>query len=279
MLLTLEAEQMGLLLENKVALVTGAGAGIGRGIARAFASEGASVVVAELNCKSGEQVALELAALGGRGQFVHLDVMDVNSVRDAVEQTINRWGTIDILVNNAYPTMAYPPARLDSISEERLQSSMTAGFFSVATAMQCAFATMKDNCYGRIINICSLNGVNAHKYTADYNSAKEAVRAYTRTAAAEWAPFGITANIICPGAATTPFQFLAELNPKMAEDLRSSNPMGRMGDPEKDIAPVAVFLASEMSTYMTGNTLYVDGGGHINGVPWDPAIGLDTSSP
>ena len=130
---------------------------------------------------------------------------------------------------------------------------------------------MKAAAYGRIINICSLNGVNAHKYTADYNSAKEAVRAYTRTAAVEWAPHGITANIICPGAVTTPFQTLMAINPQMAAEVGKLNPMGYMGDPETDIGPVALFLASDMSRYLTGNTLFADGGGHINGVPWAPA--------
>ncbi|MEM9257177.1 MAG: SDR family oxidoreductase, partial [Pseudomonadota bacterium] len=176
------------------------------------------------------------------------------------------------LVNNAYPTMTHRPASVEAIDQQRLSDSMAAGFFAVTTAMQAAFPTMKQNRYGRIINLCSLNGVNAHKFTADYNAAKEAVRAYTRTAAVEWAPHGITANIICPGAATTPFKALAAFMPDMADELTKANPMGYLGDAEKDIAPVAVFLASDMSAYMTGNTLFVDGGGHINGVPWSPQI-------
>ncbi|MEH6569104.1 MAG: SDR family oxidoreductase [Halioglobus sp.] len=260
------------LLKDKVALVTGAGAGIGRGIARAFAAQGAKVVVAEFNAETGQQTAQELAALGGEGLYVATDIMDLATVSAAVQQCIAHWGRIDILVNNAYPTMAYPPAAIESIDHQRLHAAMTAGFFAVSASMQAAFSPMVDNGYGRIINICSLNGVNAHKYTAEYNAAKEAVRAYTRTAAVEWAPHGITANIICPGAATTPFEFLAGLAPQMAEDLKNTNPMGYMGDPEEDIAPVAVFLASDMSRYMTGNTLFVDGGGHINGVPWAPKI-------
>lgn len=260
------------LLENKIALVTGAGAGIGRGIARAFARQGAKVVVAEFDAVSGQQVAEELADLGGDGLFVPTDVMQMDSVAAAVEQTVVHWGKIDILVNNAYPTMVHGPAKIEDIEPQRLRDSMTAGFFAVTTAMQAAYPLMKENGKGRIINICSLNGVNAHKYTADYNSAKEAVRAYTRTAAVEWAVDGITANIICPGAATTPYQYFKEAAPDMAREIESSNPMGYMGDPEADIAPVAVFLASEMSRYMTGNTLYVDGGGHINGVPWSPAL-------
>lgn len=263
---------MALLLKDKVALVTGAGTGIGRGIARAFARAGARVVVAEYNEDTGAETAAELAELGGEGLFIPTDIMDVATVTAAVDATVEHWGTIDILVNNAYPTMTHRPEPLEAIDQSRLQDSMTAGFLAVSAAMKAAFPTMKQNAYGRIINICSLNGVNAHKFTADYNAAKEAVRAYTRTAAVEWAPHGITANIICPGAATTPYKTLAEFMPDMAEEINRSNPMGYMGDAERDIAPVAVFLASDMSVYMTGNTLFVDGGGHINGVPWAPPV-------
>jgi NAD(P)-dependent dehydrogenase (short-subunit alcohol dehydrogenase family) len=260
------------LLKDRVALVTGAGAGIGRGIARSFARQGATVIVAEYDESSGREVAQELAALGGGGEFIATNILELDTVEAAVKQTISKYGRLDILVNNAYPTMTFPPMRLQQVDQARMEQSMTAGFYAITTAMKAAFPAMQAAQYGRIINICSLNGVNAHKYTVDYNAAKEAVRAYTRTAAVEWAADGITANIICPGAATTPYKMLAELAPQMAADINASNPMGYMGDPEQDIGPVAVFLASDMSRYVTGNTLFADGGGHINGVPWAPTL-------
>lgn len=260
------------LLEGKVAFVTGAGGGIGRAIAKAFVTQGAKVVVAEYNTASGNEAVAEVESMGGEALFIETDINRLETVEAAVARTIEHWGQLDILVNNAYPTMSNAPARIENIDTERLQGGLTAGFLAISTAMQAAFPSMKAQQYGRIINICSLNGVNAHKYTAEYNCAKEAVRAYTRTAAVEWAREGITANIICPGAATTPFKAMAEMAPQMADDVNEGNPMGYLGDPDRDIAPVAVFLASDMSIYMTGNTLFVDGGGHINGVPWSPFV-------
>jgi NAD(P)-dependent dehydrogenase (short-subunit alcohol dehydrogenase family) len=266
-----------MLLDGRVALVTGAAAGIGRGIARCFAGAGATVAVVDIDTEAGEQVVAELESLGGGGCFLVADVLQPETVVAAVERTLERFGRLDVLVNNAYPTMRHMPAAIEDIDSNRLAEGLTAGFQSAAAAMRAGFPAMRDAGYGRIVNICSLNGINAHKYTADYNAAKEALRSYTRTAAAEWARHGITANIICPGAVTTPFEALMAFNPDMADEIARLNPMGYMGDPETDIAPVALFLASDMARYVTGNTLFADGGGHINGVPWSPEP-VDTGS-
>ena len=253
----------------RVAVVTGAGTGIGEGIARCLAREGMTVVVAELNQATGEAVASELEGLGGQGRFIHTDVTDLASVDAMMQQVLQDFGRVDVLVNNAYPTNSLPAAALEQ-DDERLERAFTAGFRAAVRTMKLAQRGMAAQRWGRIINICSLNGVNAHPMTVDYNSAKEALRAYTRTVAVEWAKDGITANVICPGAATSAYRMMEEFAPQMIGDILKLVPMGYMGDPETDIGPVAAFLASEGSRYMTGNTLFVDGGGHINGVPWRP---------
>ncbi len=121
-------------------------------------------------------------------------------------------------------------------------------------------------------NMCSLNGVNAHIGSLEYNAAKEALRALTRTAAREWAPTGVTVNALCPAAKSQAFFRAIGDYPELEAMADAANPMGRMGDPYDDIAPVAVFLASDASRYLTGNTLFVDGGSHINGVVWAPDL-------
>jgi NAD(P)-dependent dehydrogenase (short-subunit alcohol dehydrogenase family) len=138
--------------------------------------------------------------------------------------------------------------------------------------MRAALPHMRARGWGRVINICSLNGVNAHMGTLEYNAAKEALRALTRTAAREWAPYGVTVNAICPAAKSAAFMRALGNNPDIAAFADSMNPMGRIGDPYLDIAPVAVFLAGEGCRYLTGNTLFVDGGSHINGVAWTPDL-------
>jgi NAD(P)-dependent dehydrogenase (short-subunit alcohol dehydrogenase family) len=138
--------------------------------------------------------------------------------------------------------------------------------------MRAAFPIMKAQGYGRVINMGSLNGVNAHMFTVAYNASKEAMRALTRTAAVEWGPFGITCNTICPSAVSPQAKDYFAANPEMTEAILKQVPAGRFGDAEKDIGPIAVFLASEGGGYMSGNTLFADGGAQVNGVAWRPEV-------
>ena len=257
-------------LNGKVAVVTGGGDGIGRGVARRFAQAGAAVIIAEFDPAKGVATAEQIVAEGGQASFVRTDVTDRAQMEAAVDAAIDQFGSIDILVNNAYRGRGL--ARAEAMGDEWFQESFEINVFAPKWAMMRAFPHMKAKGWGRIISLCSLNGVNAHMGTADYNAGKEALRTLTRSVAREWASYGICANIICPGAASASFNEFRALQPELAADAERSNPMGRMGDPEKDIGGVALFLASEDARYITGNTLYADGGGHINGVYWVPEL-------
>lgn len=257
-------------LERRVSVVTGAGQGVGRGIARRLALEGATVVIAEINRQCGEDVADECSEIGGRGIFIHTDVLSKESVEQCIAHAIESLGTLDILVNNAYA--GRPPQRLEAKPEGDFRLAMDASFFAALWSMQAAFAAMRAQGRGRIINLCSLNGVNAHPYSADYNTSKEALRALTRSAAREWAAYGITVNAICPAAVTPAYERFRSAAPELSKRVLEQNPMGYMGDAEQDIGGVAAFLASDDARYLTGNTLFVDGGSHINGVQWAPPL-------
>ena len=258
-------------LDGRVAIVTGAGAGIGKGIARRLASEGAAVVIAEYNPEAGKTTAAEIENdFGARTLALQVDVCDKAQVEGMVRATTEAFGSADILVNNAWARRRGGRAftSVEAMSDADFEHAFRIGHMAALWAMQAVFPAMRERNWGRIINIASLNGVNAHPYTADYNAAKEALRALTRTAAREWAHHQICCNIICPAAATEAYRAFASAQPDNAAQMLRLNPMGRMGDPEADIGSVALFLASEDCRYLTGNTLFADGGSHINGVPW-----------
>jgi NAD(P)-dependent dehydrogenase (short-subunit alcohol dehydrogenase family) len=162
--------------------------------------------------------------------------------------------------------------RVELKSPESLQHGFDMTFYAAYWSMRAAFTHMKESGWGRVVNMCSLNGVNAHVGTLEYNVGKEALRTLTRTAAREWAPTGVTVNAVCPGAKSAAFRRIMSQNPDMEKMADAGNPMGRIGDPYNDIAPVVLFLSSDDSQYVTGNTLFVDGGSHINGYPWAPAL-------
>ena len=185
-------------LQGRVALVTGAGAGIGEGIARRFAEEGAQVVVAEFDEASGRAVAESVG-----GTFVACDVTVREQVEAAVGAAVAAYGSIDIVVNNAWGGGSI--SRVERKTDEALLRGMQVGYLGPFWAMTAALPHMKERGWGRVVNMCSLNGVNAHMGSLEYNAAKEALRALTRTAAREWAPTGVTVNAICPAAKSQAF--------------------------------------------------------------------------
>lgn len=257
-------------LDGRVALITGGGQGVGQGIARTFAAAGARIAIAQRGADQGEAEADFLRReFGIDALFVPADVTRPDDIPAMIAATTDRFGRLDILVNNAG---ASAPKRLEKLSDAEMSAAFDLNFMAVFRAMRAAFPVMKTQGYGRIINLGSLNGVNAHAFTADYNAAKEAVRALSRTAAVEWGGFGITVNVICPSAASPQAKDYFAANPEMLARVLDQIPVGRIGDALSDIGPIALFLASEASGFMTGNTLFADGGSHINGIAWKPAV-------
>jgi 3-oxoacyl-[acyl-carrier protein] reductase len=248
-------------LDGKVAVVTGAGKGIGRGIARRFAREGAKVVVAELDAVAGKQVASDLGELGGEGLFVQTDVSQRADIERAIAAAQQTFGGLDILVNNAIAVT--PDVLLEQKTDEMFEKTMKVGLWSVWWGMQIAFPAMKARGGGRIINFYSIDADDGSWLHGDYNTAKGGVQALTRTAGFQWARHNILVNAIAPIAASAAFEQMVADNPALAAAAPQMIPVGRMGDPEDDIAPVAVLLASEDGRYITGATIPADGGLHV----------------
>jgi NAD(P)-dependent dehydrogenase (short-subunit alcohol dehydrogenase family) len=255
-------------LEGRVAIVTGGGQGIGAGISRALAGAGARVVIAQRREQEGMEAARALGEeLGTELAFVRTDVTQREQVERMVRFAEEKFGRVDILVNNAGGSFPRP---LEEHSDDEMEASLRLNYLGPFWAMRAVYPGMKARGWGRIINIGSLNGVNALPMMAAYNASKEAVRTLSRTAAVEWGPFGINVNIIVPCAMTPACQEYFEANPAAAAAVVREIPRRRMGDPARDIGPVALFLAGDASAHVTGVTLFADGGLHINGTQWQP---------
>jgi NAD(P)-dependent dehydrogenase (short-subunit alcohol dehydrogenase family) len=248
-------------LAGKVALITGAGRGIGRAVALLFAREGAQVAVVSRTASTVDEVVETIRAAGGRAIGIPCDVMVAEQVLAAVRQTSEAFGTIDILVNNAHETRNINVSFLET-GDEMLMTHMNSGFLSTVRFMRACFPYLKDR-RGKVINLGSVTGVIGAKNMLAYGAAKEAIRQATRVAAREWGKFGINVNAICPAAET---DGLAEAikNQPGTEAFIKAIPLRRAGRLESDIAPIFLFLASAASDYLTGQTLMADGGASID---------------
>jgi NAD(P)-dependent dehydrogenase (short-subunit alcohol dehydrogenase family) len=244
------------ILDGTVALVTGAGAGIGRGVALALAAEGAQVAVVGRTLASCEATAEEIEQRGGKAVAVRVDVANRSDVDAGVADVQARLGPISCLVNAAQTTRF---GSLRKLTEDDLDAVWQSGAVGSLRLMQACFEDLRTT-RGAVINFGSGSGLTARPAMAAYAGVKEALRTMSRVAAAEWGRYGIRVNVVCPLAGSPGLDSWSQDLPAAGEGITAQIPLGRLGEPERDIGRAVVFLAGPDSQYVTGTTLMVDGG-------------------
>lgn len=244
-------------LAGKVGIVTGAGQGIGEAIARAFAAEGAKVILTGRTLEKIEGVAAAIQSAGGTALAIKVDSGNSEEAAIVVQRTVDEWGRVDVLVNNAHSFTDYLPLD-DPKMEENCKVDLQSALFGSLQMMQAAFPHMVARGGGSIINFGSDFGIRCEPGFLAYAASKEAIRALTRTAAREWGKHNIRANTILPRALSPKAAWYLEETGTYDTEL-AKIALGRFGVPE-DIAPTAIFLASDESAFVTGQTIGVEGG-------------------
>jgi 3-oxoacyl-[acyl-carrier protein] reductase len=253
-------------LKDKVAVVTGAGRGIGQAIALAYAREGAHVVVNDIDPATAEATAAEAARLGSKSLAVVADIAKPTDIARLIETTVRERGRVDIVVNNA---MKIVPGKLEELPEASWDTTMNIGLKGAFLVSQAAARHMIRHRSGCFVNIASVAGVFPYNWAGAYSVVKAGLIMLTQLMALEWAPYGIRANAIAPGYIRTPGTEAMYADPEIYEGRRKGVPMGRVGSGE-DVTGVAVFLASDEARYTTGSLVGADGGqaiGYFLSVP------------
>lgn len=247
-------------LANKVAIVTGAASGIGRGIAFGLAREGCDVMVIDVNLEGAKVVANEISSTGRQSLAIKTDVSKNKEVNDMVDTVLQKFGKIDILINNAGGS-ARERASLFCDSKEEVWDYVLG--INLKGALNCSRAVinhMIKRRYGKIVSTASIDGIVGQAGLTDYSAAKGGIIAFTKALAKEVGSYGINVNCISPGVIDTPA--LARLSPHLIEAVKKDIILGRLGKPE-DIANAVIFLVSDESNWITGINLMVTGGGVI----------------
>jgi NAD(P)-dependent dehydrogenase (short-subunit alcohol dehydrogenase family) len=239
-------------LSAKVAIVTGATSGIGLRTAQLFVKEGAKVVFSDIN-KSGKDAA---DAAGKNALFIECDVSDAESVKNLVAKTVEAFGTIDVLINNAGIVYRKP---ISETSDEDWNATINTNLKGAFLLSREILPIFEKQGKGKIVNMASLAGIVGYENLSAYSASKGGIIAMTRSLALEYAPKKINVNCICPGAIKTGMTKVIEDNEMILKQILTSIPVGRMGDPI-DIAYAALYLASDESDYVTGASIVVDGG-------------------
>ena len=247
-----------LRLENKVAAITGSSRGIGKAIALAFAGEGAAVAVDYRSHQDeAQEVVEEIESSGGRSIALEADVSEQDDVRGLIRETVRKFGRLDIMVNNAGVEEKMPFLETPFEVYERVVAVNLTGAWLGCQEAARQMVSQGDG--GRIINISSVHEDRPMPTNSPYCAAKGGLRMLMRTIAVELAPHSITINNVAPGAIETPINENLEDNPEQMQELLSEIPLGRIGQPE-EVAGLALYLASDAASYVTGGTFVIDGG-------------------
>ena len=243
-------------LENRIAIVTGAGQGIGKAIALGMAREGAGLVIADLNEANAGAVKREIERVGGKASALYTDISNEESVRGMIDATLNEYGRVDILVNNAG---IFPTSPVEAMQEEEWDQVIGTNLVGTFLCSKAVVPHLLAQCSGRIISLTSGRAFQGAKHGAHYAASKAGIIGFSKSLALELAPYGITVNVICPGITDT-----AQPRGHQTEEQIYAQgqriPLGRIGQPE-DLAGPAVFLASDAAGFITGQTILANGGG------------------
>jgi len=244
-------------LDGKVAIVTGASRGIGASIAHALAESGAHVVVSSRKLPAVEQVAREIEAAGGRAHAVECHVGDDVALQRLVDETVATFGGVDILVNNAATNPVFGGlTETDGAAFTKIMDVNVRAPFELSKRV---LPHMEKRGGGSLIHISSIGGISPEPMLGIYSVSKAALLSLTRVMAKEWGAYGVRANAICPGLVKTKFSRAIWENEDLAREVVASQPIARMAEPD-EIAPLALFLASPASSYVTGAVYTIDGG-------------------
>jgi NAD(P)-dependent dehydrogenase (short-subunit alcohol dehydrogenase family) len=251
-------------MTGKVALITGAGSGLGRAIARIFVRRGAAVVVADIDAANGSATAAELSGTGGRAFFAQTDVSSESDVQSLTEETLRRYGRLDYAVNNA--GIDGPVLPLAEQSAASFQRVVAVNLMGVFFGLKHQIPIMVKHGGGSIVNTSSIAGLRGHPGIGPYVAAKHGVNGLTKTAAIEYGPHGVRVNSICPGGIRTPMldSYLAQA-PELRAAIIDANPLRRLGEAE-EMAEAAVWLCSPAASYVNGHELVIDGGKIVSDV-------------